>query len=311
MNRSLMIQTIFIWKIAVVAVLVAGLLAGCGAASSPMELSAPSAPSDAGAARSAQVAQEDAAAPVAAAQRKIVARAALDMVVSDTQATVDRIAGLMSEVGGYISNANLYKSDYGDAELLQGSLTLRVPAERLEETMSQLESLAVSVRTRTLNREDVTDQYTDLDAQLRNLEATENELREMLAEVRAKPNAKPEDILTVHQRLTEIRGQIEQTRGRKNMLDNLIGLSTIDVTLQPDALSQPVVEQGWRPGVIVREALRSLVAALQWLGTVAIWMMFYVLPVLAIIFVPFVALFLIMRAILRRRRKKAAPASES
>ncbi len=183
-------------------------------------------------------------------------------------------------------------------------MTLRVPANRLEEALAQLEALAVSVRSRTLNREDVTDQYTDLDAQLRNLEATENELREMLAEVRAKPNAKPEDILTVHQRLTEIRGQIEQARGRKNMLDNLIGLSTIDVTLQPDALSQPVVEQGWRPGVVVREALRALVAALQWLVTVAIWLALYVLPILLLISLPFVLLFLAVRAVVRRRRSR-------
>lgn len=68
---------------------------------------------------------------------------------------------------------------------------------------------------------------------LRNLRATENEPRGMLTEVREKPNATPEDILAVDNRLTEIRGQIEQVQGRKNMLENLIGLSTIEVTLAP------------------------------------------------------------------------------
>ena len=87
--------------------------------------------------------------------------------------------------------------------------TLRVPADQLESALEQLEALAITVRGRTVNREDVTEQYSDIDAQLRNLQATENELREMLAEVRAKPNAKPEDILAVHRELTAIRSQID------------------------------------------------------------------------------------------------------
>lgn len=242
----------------------------------------------------------------AALGRKIIARATLELIVADAQQTADAISGLMGEVGGYISNANLYKGYYNGSEMLQGTLTLRVPAERLEKTMAALEEMAVDVGTRTVNREDVTDQYTDLDAQLRNLEATENELREMLAEVRAKPNAKPEDILAVHQRLTDIRGQIEQVQGRKNMLDNLIGLSTIDVTLTPDVATQPVIEEGWRPGVEARNALRALVGSLQTLGTWAIWFVISFLPVALLLLLPFVVLALIARAILRRRRAQRA-----
>ena len=291
------------------------ILGGCGA----REMSS-AAPADMGGA--AEMAQEAPAAESAAdtvAQadgggteggallgRKIIARATVELIVADAQQTVDAITGLMGQVGGYISNANLYRGYYNDSQLLQGTLTLRVPAERLEETMAALEALAVDVGTRTINREDVTDQYTDLDAQLRNLEATENELREMLAEVRARPNAKPEDILAVHQRLTDIRGQIEQVQGTKNMLDNLIGLSTIDVTLTPDAAAQPVVEQGWRPAVEARNALRALVSSLQVLGTGAIWFVISFLPVALLLLLPFVVLALIVRAILRRRRAQRA-----
>ncbi|MEZ4609687.1 MAG: DUF4349 domain-containing protein [Caldilineaceae bacterium] len=118
----------------------------------------------------------------------------------------------------------------------------------------------------------MTDQYTDLNAQLRNLEATEDELRTLLGEVRAKPGAKAEDILAVHRNLTEIRGQIEQVQGRKNMLDNLISLATIHLSLTPDVAEQPIVEARWRPGVTVSAALRALVGALQSLGNLAIWL---------------------------------------
>jgi hypothetical protein len=302
-----------------IVLLLALLLTGCGAAAeapAAMESAAAPAASDRAAmeASSGESAQSSAALPsdgssqsTALLNRKMVARATLDMVVADAGETVSAIETLMGEVGGFISSENLYNEAVGgDAPRLRGSLTLRVPAEALESTMAQLEALAVEVGNRTMTREDVTDQYTDLDAQLRNLEATEAELLEMLAEVRAKPNAKPEDILAVHNRVSEIRGQIEQAQGRKNMLDNLIGLSTIDVYLAPDRSSLPVVESGWQPGMVARDALRLLVSTLQGLANVAIWMAVYVLPAALVVLLPLVLLGLIVWWFLRRRRRRAA-----
>ncbi len=144
--------------------------------------------------------------------------------------------------------------------------------------MDALGAMAVEVDARTMNREDVTDQYTDVDAQIRNLEATEQELIAMLEEVRERPNSTSEDIMAVYRTLTEVRGQIETLRGRKNMWDNLVALSTIDVTLTPDSANLPVVEEGWRPAGVAREAQRALVSAVQVLGNVVIWLGIFVLP---------------------------------
>jgi hypothetical protein len=241
--------------------------------------------------------------------RQMVARASIALVVANADEAVRSIETIMQDVGGFISTANLYNQYSGDTPVLAGNVTLRVPAEALEQTMTRLEGLALQVGSRTITREDVTDQYTDLDAQLRNLQATEEELRAMLTEVREKPNATPEDILAVHNRLTEIRGQIEQVQGRKNMLDNLIGLSTIEVSLSPDAASLPVVETGWRPAAEFRSATRSLVSGLQTLGTALIWFVVAVVPVLLLIALPFVLLFFIARGIYNRRRRRKAAAT--
>ncbi len=238
--------------------------------------------------------------------RKVVARAAMNLVVDDTEQVVEQIQQILDTVGGYIANANLYKSDYGSDTRLQGTLTLRVPSEQLEAVMAQLEGLAVDVNNKTINREDVTDQYSDVEAQLRNLAATEVELREMLAEVRAKPNAKPEDILTVYNHLNSIRSQIEQLQGQKNLLNNLVALSTLDLTLLPNIVTLPVIEEGWQPTGIARDALRELVNTLQELGDVAIWAGIYLLPILLILFVVGTLCFLVLRTVWRRliqRRK--------
>lgn len=287
-------------------------LSGCASAPAA-EPAAPMAPAAESMAREAPPAAGEGAfagAPLSAAEpRQIIARATITLVVQDTERAVAAINQLVAEMGGYVSNANLYRSQYGDTELLQGTMTLRVPAEQTDQTLARLEAIAVNVRGKTLNREDVTDQYTDLQAQLRNLQATENELRELLAEVRAKPNARPEDILTVHQHLVNIRGQIEQVQGRRNMFDNLIALATIEVTLTPDPISRPLVVEGWRATAVLRSALAALVEALRGVATAAIWLVVYLLPLaLIVVFVLGVVAWL-LRWLVQRLIRRTPPAT--
>jgi hypothetical protein len=291
---------VVVWAIA------AMVIAGCAAAS-PQSRSAENAapPPSAGSAAPSQdaVAQAEGGDGAAASNRKIIARAGLTLVVADTEETVEAITALMNEMGGYVSTSNLYRSSWDSSEALQGTSTLRVPAESLEAALEALEEMAVEVDARTLNREDVTDQYTDTDAQIRNLEATETELLAMLEEVRERPNSTTEDIMAVYRTLTEVRGQIETLRGRKNMWDNLISLSTIDVTLVPDSANLPVVEEGWRPSAVAREAQRALVSAVQVLGNVIIWIGIFVLPLLLLALIPFAILIWVLRWAFKRFSK--------
>lgn len=282
------------------------LLSACAAPAASYENAAPppmssEVPAEAGGDEAvAQAAGSDGA---AVTNRQIIARAGLTFIVADTQATVESIGALMDELGGYVSTSNLYRTTWDSSDVLQGSITLRVPSENLEAALTALEGLAVEVDSRTLNREDVTDQYTDVDAQIRNLEATETELLAMLQEVRERPNSTTEDIMSVYRTLTEVRGQIETLQGRKNMWDNLITLSTIDVTLVPDSANLPVVEEGWRPGSVAREAQRALVSAVQVLGNVVIWFVLFVLPLLLLALIPLVIIGWALRWMLRKLSK--------
>lgn len=248
-------------------------------------------------------------------ERKVTAHAVLNLVVDDTQAVVDQINALVEELGGYVSSTNLYKSSYSGEELLQGSMSVRVPSEHLDAAMDRLEALALDVNSRSIDRQDVTDQYSDLEAQIRNLEATEKELLAMLEEVRERSDSTPEDIMAVYRELTTVRGQIELLEGQKNLLDNLIALSVIDISLTPDMANLPVIEEGWRPLVVVREASRTLVSGLQGLVNLAIWLVIVVLPILILIAIPIVLLILLIRwlrdrSIRRRNAKEKSTAVE-
>lgn len=233
--------------------------------------------------------------------RKIIANADISLVVTETEAAVAQIEMMVAALGGYVAKADLSKSRYGEREVLEGSLRLRVPAESLEDALESLQALATDVRNLNVNRQDVTEQYSDLEAQLHNLRATEKELRALLAEIRQKPTATAEDILAVYRSLTEIRGEIEILQGRKNLLDNQIGFSTIQVDLIPDAINRPIVEERWNVTRPVRNALRALVNSLQGLATALIWVLLYLTPLLLLFLLPLVVVAWLVRLWLRRR----------
>lgn len=236
------------------------------------------------------------------ADRKIVSTVDISLVVDDSNAALTAIDGLVRTAGGYVARTSLYQSDQ-DSDQLEGSLTLRVPAERLEDVLKGLTDLAVKVESQNMNREDVTAQYVDLQARLENLEAAEKELRALLTEVRERPDADTEDILAVYRSLTDIRSQIEQLQGRINLLNDTVTLSTITVYLRLNRATLPIVEEGWQPGATVTEALRALTDTLQRLGNLAIWWGVYLLPVVLILLLPLLIVFFVIRWFVRRRKR--------
>ncbi len=276
--------------------------AACGAGVSDMAFSE-------SAAMSAPVmADEEASAEQRAADgaedtRQVIANANISLVVADTAAALAGVEQVVSDLGGYVADMDLSKGRYDETAVLRGSITLRVPAASLEEALDLLQALATDVNYLNVNRQDVTDQYSDLDARLRNLRATEAELLALLTEVRERPNAKVEDILAVHRSLTQIREEIEMLQGRKNLLDNQIDFSTIWVELIPDSVFRPIVEEPWSASGPVRNALRALVATLQGLLTALIWAVLYLTPLLLVFLIPLAVLIWLVRLWVGRRRK--------
>ncbi|MCY4071953.1 MAG: DUF4349 domain-containing protein [Chloroflexi bacterium] len=236
-------------------------------------------------------------------RRQTLASANVSLIVADAETALEDIEQITTDLGGYVADVDVSNGRYDETEALRGSMTLRVPSDSLDDAVDQIQALATVVNNLKVNRQDVTDQYSDLDARLRNLRATEAELLALLTEVRQKPNAKVEDILAVHRSLTQIREEIETLQGRKNLLDNQIEFSTVKVELIPDSVFRPIVEGPWSASGPVRNALRALVATLQDLLTALIWALLYLTPLLLVILVPLAVLIWLVRLWIRRRRK--------
>lgn len=210
--------------------------------------------------------------------RKIIRTATIDIVVQDTEASLAKIEALAAQLGGYVSNSESWKVE----DQLLATVTIRIPSDRYQEARQRIKEEAVEPPTENQSSQDVTQEYVDLQARLKNLQLTEQELQELLEHVQ-ETSRKAEDILAVYRELTAIRQQIEQIQGQIQYLDNLTALASITVNLTP----QPAVtDTGWDPGRTVRESLREFVEALQVLADIAIRFLLTFLPLFLLLLTP-------------------------
>src|SRR5205823_5677074 len=126
-----------------------------------------------------------------------------------------------------------------------------------DSAISQFKGLGTKVTRENITGQDVTEEYTDLDARIRNLEATADQLRALEATIREKTN-RAEDILTIFNQLSNVTQQIEQAKGRQNALSQLSTLATVSVELVPPPASarppKPVVKHAWSPAHTLSDA---------------------------------------------------------
>jgi hypothetical protein len=208
------------------------------------------------------------------ALRMIIRNASLSLVVRDASDAVVEATRIAEAKGGYVVETKQWK----ESSQTRASAVIRVPAATLGPAIEQLRRLAIRVENEAITAQDVSQEHTDLAAQLRNLQAAEVELRALLNSVRQRTQ-KASDVLEVYTELSRVRGEIEKTEGRLEYLSQMTADSTITLTFTPDALAVPVVEPGWQPLVTVKSAARSLVNSLKFLTDAAIWFLLYLLPI--------------------------------
>lgn len=287
-------------------------LSACARAAAPTESPAydqvmgmaPPAPAEVARESEGGVSQPIANLPAQSAERLVIKNASLSIVVVDPPRAMDEIVRMAEELGGFVVTANLYKEQLSSGvEVPRASVTVRVPAERLDEALRRIREQSNQDPLReSINSQDVTSEYVDLRSRLSNLEAAEAELKEIMQEA-----TKTEDVLAVYNQLVSIREQIEVIKGQIKYYEESAALSAISVELIADKAVQPIEIGGWQPKGVIKDAVEALIRSLQFLVNALIWIIIYILPVLAILFVIFVLPpLLLIRAWVRRRKRKAA-----
>lgn len=238
---------------------------------------------------------------IESSERIVIKNARLEIVVIAPDESLETIGHMAEDMGGFVVSANLYKTQTSDGqEVPRASITIRVPAERLDEAISIIESESDRLPlNKNIQSQDVTKDYTDLQSRLKNLEAAEAQLMEIMASAN-----KTEDVLNVFDQLTRVREQIEVIKGQIKYYDESAKLSAISVELIPNEIVQPISIGGWEPVGVIKDAIQSLIRALQGLVNILIWLALFILPVLIIIVIP---LYLIIRGLIswRKRRQRS------
>lgn len=232
------------------------------------------------------------AAPI---EQRIIKTGQVTLEVDNVASTLGEVRSLADALGGYVGGSQAGTLDES------ATLTLRVPADRFEELLGRLHELeAVKVLAESTTEQDVTREIVDLDARIRNLEASEASYRALLE--RAE---RIDDILSVQSRLDEVRGQIEQLRGQLQTVEGQADLSTLTVTLVPRGEPVQAVQATWDPSAQLQSAVAALVGFGQGVLDALIWFVIVWIPILLLLAV--IGLVVWRVALEVRRRWAMAP----
>ena len=174
--------------------------------------------------------------------RKIIRNAEIALESDSPEDSQNQITAIAQSKGGFLVESQQSSSDARSTTRDVIQLTLRVPADKFTEALDEIRKTSKRVVVETVKGQDVTEQFIDIEAQLKAKKALELQFMEIMK--RANTVA---DALEVHTQLAEVRGEIEKIEGRKRFLENQTALSTIKVNLQsPAAISASSAGFGYR-----------------------------------------------------------------
>ncbi len=215
---------------------------------------------------------------MAASKRQVIRNGEIGLRVESVEKTEKLINQMVTKGGGYVENTA--SSDLGGSNPTI-DLTIRVPSTGFEGSMDTLAGLGL-VTSKTVNAKDVTSEIVDLGARIKTLAAKEETFREML---RSSRNLN--DVMTLQDRLTEVRTEIERMDAQRKSLSELASLSTIKVHLNQSATVPTVAstDPNWFKQSLgaattsFMDVARGVVGALTW---AVVFSPFWLLPILGL-----------------------------
>lgn len=204
--------------------------------------------------------------------KKIIKNGNLTLKVDDADKAAADISVIAKSNGGEIFSSNFHQTRNN---VKSGTLTIKVPFANFEKTFLEIKEVASLVTNESTSGQDVTEQYVDLQAQLKNKQAEEQSFMKILEQAQ-----KIDDILAVTQQLSRVRGNIEQLQGRIKYIESQTDMSTISVNLSED--ENITVVDSWRPLQVAKESFSALIKSLQGLIDFLIRFFIIILPIFSI-----------------------------
>lgn len=154
--------------------------------------------------------------------RKVITNGNANIEVENFDTAVAKIKELCTIHEGYVTNSNMWASD---SNRKSGSITVKIPEKKFEQFADSLGQIG-EVKSKNISSSDVTEEYIDLQARLKNLKNQEKRYTEIL-DMAKDVN----EILQIEAQLGRVRGEIESLEGRIKYLDNVTSYSTFYINI--------------------------------------------------------------------------------
>lgn len=228
--------------------MLAALLAGCGGASKSPQAFDAAAAAPAEAANGAYYDMEsaksedggltgDTDSTVLPEGRKWIITVNMSAETEDLDALMEALNGKISGLGGYVEDQDSYNgSMYSSRRYRSASLTVRIPAERVDEFTEEMSGIANVVST-NLSREDITLSYVATESRVKALQTEEARLLELMEQAETMA-----DLLEIESRLTDVRYELENRASQLRLYDNQVDYATIYLSIDEVQEYTPVEE---------------------------------------------------------------------
>jgi hypothetical protein len=205
--------------------------------------------------------------------RKLVRTDSMELMVRNPSNSVEKVRQLAENAGGFLVSSQIS----GGQDATAGSLTIRVPAARFEEARTEIRKLGLRLESDRIEAQDVTRQYVDEQARLRNLQAQEAQYLSILKKV-----STVKDTLDVSEKLDGVRSEIEQQQAEFEAFSRQVETVAITVQFRAQADAQ-IFGLNWRPLYHVKTALRdgldgvadyaaTMASVIFYLPTILLWL---------------------------------------
>ncbi len=226
--------------------------------------------------------------------KKIIKTGSLDLKVEKADSAAEAITNLAKRNKGEVSNSYFSQSSRG---IKSGYIVIRVPFQNFETVFNEIKKVGTEVQSEASNAQDITEEYIDLEARLKNKRAEEQSYVALLSR-----SGKIEEVLAVTEEIARVRGEIEQLDGQMRYLNSQTDMSTITVNLSEDVEITPV-SQDWRPWQVIKTSVKQLIVSSQNFIDGLIRFIIVVLPILLIWALIIWLIYLLGRKIYRKFKK--------
>jgi hypothetical protein len=220
-------------------------------------------------------------------KRLVSTQSYFSVLVKNVTATITELDKEVQSVGGYFLNTNISRPNQGE----DANITMRVPVEKVSEIKNFLRQNSVKVVSENITSDDITDQYVDIQSRIETLNQMKQRVQAILDEAKTV-----DEMIRIQNQLFELQNQIDSYTGQLKYIESTAKTSLISVNLSTDELALPYApNKSWRPSLIFKEAVRSLMETLQGAGATIIWIGVY-----SVILIPLAIVAYLVWKIIRR-----------